>query len=147
MNTLSIFLYLVGVSGSIQTFFIVLSIIVLVLCAVAFVFGGFMRDGLDREDIHWKEGKNLQGKSFKFTIASIFLIFFAVLIPSKETFYMIAASEIGEHIIQLEQVQDFGGEMGGLASDTITLLRNQIQQINSQIPEVKIEAPVENSNE
>lgn len=58
-----------------------------------------------------------------------FLLFFMILfIPSKETMLMIAASQIGEQIIQLEEVQKIGGDVGGLASDTIELLRQNIQE-------------------
>lgn len=52
----------------------------------------------------------------------------SVFLPSKEAVYMIAASQLGEHIVQLEEVQSLGGDMGGLAKDTIDLLRQQIQE-------------------
>lgn len=57
-----------------------------------------------------------------------------ILIPSKETMYAIAASQVGEQIIQLEQVQDIGGEAGGLAKDAIDLLRQQIQEQLTEKP-------------
>lgn len=60
-----------------------------------------------------------------------------ILIPSRETIYMIAASQVGEQIIQLEEVQSIGGEVGGLASDTIELLRQNIQE---QLTEKPVEA-------
>lgn len=48
------------------------------------------------------------------------------IIPSKQTMYMIAASQIGEQVVQLEEVQAIGGDVGGLASDAIKLLRERI---------------------
>lgn len=58
----------------------------------------------------------------------ILSILFLTLSPSRETIYMIAASQVGEQIIQLEEMKDIGGEAGGLAKDAIDLLRQQIQE-------------------
>ncbi len=62
-------------------------------------------------------------------IIGLILFFFT---PSKEAFRLIAASQVGEQIIQLEEVQEIGGEVGGLAKDAIELLR---QQVNNNLPQ------------
>lgn len=59
---------------------------------------------------------------------------FVLLIPSKETIYMIATSQVGEQITQLQEVQEIGGEVGGLAKDTIELLRQNIQEQLTEKP-------------
>lgn len=55
-----------------------------------------------------------------------------VLVPGRNTVLLIGASQVGEQIIQLQEVQEFGGDIGALASDTITLLR---QVVSDQIGE------------
>lgn len=53
---------------------------------------------------------------------------FMVLSPSKETLHLIAVSQIGEQIVQLEEVQALGGETADLARVSIEALRNMISQ-------------------
>jgi hypothetical protein len=69
-------------------------------------------------------------------IVGIFMLITSVLVPSRNALYMIAASQMGEQVLQLEQVQSLGGEAGALASDTIELLR---QKIGEQLNPVKEE--------
>lgn len=62
------------------------------------------------------------------TIVALALVIF---IPAKETMYLIASSQIGEQVSQLEEVKKLGGDLGELASSTIELLNQNIQaQLN-----------------
>lgn len=51
----------------------------------------------------------------------------AIFTPSSSTIYKMGASVIGEQLVQLEEVQEVGGELGELAKDTINMLRSHIQ--------------------
>lgn len=51
----------------------------------------------------------------------------AIFTPPSSTIYKMGASVIGEQLIELEEVQEVGGELGDLAKDTITMLRSHIQ--------------------
>lgn len=117
MNDLSWLLYLIGISGNIQGTLVFLGFGLgcagaLLSCVFSFEY--------DRP------------KAGLFTVLlTVFVClsmwFTAALIPPRSTLYAIAASQLGEQMIQLEQVQELGGEIGGLATDTIALLRQNIQ--------------------
>lgn len=117
MNDLSWLLYLIGISGNIQNTLVFLGF---ALCGAGALMSCVFAFEFDRP------------KTAVFTIllTSVIVVTMwltAALIPPRSTLYAIAASQLGEQMIQLEQVQELGGEIGGLATDTIALLRQNIQ--------------------
>lgn len=117
MNDLSWLLYLIGISGNIQATLVLLGF---ALCFAGAILSCVFAFEFDRP------------KTGIFTILLTILICLsmwltAALIPPRSTLYAIAASQVGEQLIQLEQIQELGGEVGGLATDTIALLRQNIQ--------------------
>lgn len=131
MNSVSWFLYLVDISEGIGTFFALLSAGSIVTAIALLIAGAVYRDTDYRhrgdDDERKQYGINLQWKAPWFAIPAFLFMLIAFLIPSKDTLYMIGASQIGEQIVALEEVQELGGEVGGLAKDTIALLREKIQ--------------------
>lgn len=137
MNSVSWFVYLSDVIPN----FSVIGWILLVLSALLFFM--LPKEGVE---IFSHDHDPMQGlvrkESYITLVIAIILVLFT---PSKNTIYAIAASQVGEQIIQLEEVQEVGGEVGGLAKDAINLLRQNIQE---QLTEGRGEAsskPVEAS--
>lgn len=132
MNSLSWFLYLVDISGGIQAFFGILVGASITAAVGLVIAGAHIRDAYYRgpEDTYERKARGiaLQWRSLWLAIPATFFLLIAFLIPSKETLYMIGASQVGEQVIQLEAVKKTGGELGALASDTIALLRQKIQE-------------------
>lgn len=128
MNTFSWFLYFVDISSGFRT-----------MLWIAFACSLFAMVVVPRKGVKAftvEHDAPFQGTTRPaLWVLSTVLILLAISIPSKETLYMIGASEIGEQIVALEEVQALGGEVGGLASDTIALLRQNIQsQISAETP-------------
>lgn len=134
MNNVSWFLYLVQIISNIG----VITVIVLIVLGLSFII--LLVFGAIEQDLHYSKLSENPIWPIVRNIGIVLAIFttIGVFIPSKETMYMIAASQVGEQVIQLQQVQEVGGEVGGLAKDTIELLRQQIQE---QLTEKPVEAP------
>lgn len=135
MNNVSVFLYLADILSGIQVFFGMFGTIGLIFSIVAFAYS-FMYD-TDRVYLYGEKGykdtiryplKAARPWAISFFVVTLLLVFGAIAIPSKETRYMIAASQVGEQIIQLEEVQQLGGETADLARVSIEALRNAISQ-------------------
>ena len=148
MNDVSWFLYFTDIVQGLSTLFgflcPVIAIVGIVLLGVSFItdtvkkYRSEAKYGYDYDEIIVTPlGYVRPWAVFTIILAFLFAII-AIMIPSRQTMYMIAASQIGEQIIQLEEVQDIGGEAGGLAKDAIELLR---QQISEQLAEKPVEAP------
>lgn len=60
-------------------------------------------------------------------LASLFLLI-GIFTPSRQAIYLIGASQAGEQILALQEVQEVGGEAGALATDTIKLLRQMVSE-------------------
>jgi hypothetical protein len=83
MNSLSWFLYFADV---VTNFGITIVILTLLFGSGFFIFSVFQY--VDKSD----------SKFFKWNLLTVFLLLFASIIPSKNTMYAIAASEIGEEV-------------------------------------------------
>ena len=143
MNNLSWALYIIDISQSIAVILWLSFTALFVAIIIAWIRGSYLRNGMSSRysslENDWKEGYLMQWNSLKLLIPIVVIAVIACLIPSRETLYMIAGSQVGEQILQLEQVQALGGEVGGLAEDTIALLREKIQDQMSHIEPVKEE--------
>lgn len=137
MNSLSWFLYFVDISQAIAIVLWLFVASLFIAIIASWVRGSWLRDKAynGNDDPDWKDGYLMQWNSLKLLIPIGIFIILACLVPSRQTLYMIAASQIGERVVALEEVQALGGDVGGLAADTITLLRQQIQsQITNPVP-------------
>jgi len=125
MNMLSVFLLLSDIVPRLA----ILGII-LIVAALALLFVLPKNDEIEMFSYEHAPFQGLMRKEpYIVGIIGLVLLFFT---PSKEAFRLIAASQVGEQIIQLEEVQEIGGEVGGLAKDAIELLR---QQVNNNLPQ------------
>lgn len=134
MNSLSWLLYLVDVltkfSDVMSPILAITGLFVIAPLTFCSFFYETDYDYVDHQKV-WKKTYPLRHVSWHlrwFLPLWLVVLSLVLLIPSRETIYMIAASQVGEQIIQLEEVQSIGGEVGGLASDTIELLRQNIQE-------------------
>lgn len=130
MNNLSIFLWLADVLPTLGGVLLFIGGFCTLLFVITSVFRYFsIVDPECREEI--RDAIKYIWRSF--LIFGPVLLLIGLLIPSKQTIYMIGASQAGEYIIQLEEVQELGGEVGGLAKDTIEMLRQNIQSVTPGI--------------
>lgn len=97
MNNLSWFLYIADVLPSLGT-------LSATAAFFALVFGGFIHGALM---IHaWENDIDWPGKRVVWHIILVLVLaVLSILIPSKETLYKIAASEVGETIVKNPSVQ------------------------------------------
>lgn len=143
MNTLSWLLYTVDILikfNNLMTPILVVTFmfVIIPLIACSFYYETEV-DYVDHQRV-WKKIYPLNPISWHlrwFLPLWLIILFVILLIPSKETIYMIAASQVGEQVVQLKEVQEIGGDVGGLAKDAIELLRQNIQE---QLTEKPVEA-------
>lgn len=97
MNDLSLLLWLGDISGSFSNFLTVLTMIFGILAGIATVVGLIMEGDTDYSSDNialgiWLKKMGLRVFLPSFIVAGVF----STLLPSKETVYLIAASEVGE---------------------------------------------------
>lgn len=115
MNTISWTIYLINIVSNLSL------LVLLSLIGVALTgFIAVVNYGIEHNELH----PNWRG----FAIIGVFLGLLLVFLPSKSTMYMIVASQVGEQIIQLEEIQALGGEAADLARVSIEALRAQISE-------------------
>lgn len=138
MNELSWFVYIAQVLPNLGVTMAFSALISIVMMIGFYVYGMTARsDGTRYPSLYpqaRENGMKVLSTLHKIWWIPIVILFLSTLIPSKQTLYMIAASQIGEQVIQLEEVQKLGGDVGGLASDTIELLRQNIQEQLTEKP-------------
>lgn len=128
MNSLSWFLYLADVIPNLFVPFVVVSSIFLAVLILLFIVGFcIMGENLkygetDGDYIVGKRIRNLSAYCLKW-IVPIWLIFVTLqsLIPSKETIYLIAGSEIGEVVVNSPEAKE-------ILNDVRTVIKQQIEK-------------------
>lgn len=115
MNTISWIIYLINIVSNLS----LLAILALIGVGIA-GFVAVINHGIEHNELHphWRG----------FVITGVLIGCLMVFLPSKSTMYMIVASQVGEQIIQLEEVQALGGEAADLARVSIEALRSQISE-------------------
>lgn len=129
MNSFSWFLYAADVSNTLKGAFIPIiafSMIAAVICTICGIFLHCEQYSYTKpEDIAWWEEKRVSCARLAKLLwpVSVIVLLVLCLIPSRSTFYAIAASQVGERVAQNEAVQ-------GIATDATKALqiwiRNQI---------------------
>lgn len=123
MNTLSWFFYLADIIGNISAFFIVGSIVMLVLS-----LGAVLVIAIQNEDESLEPGEPGYVSPYvvkPYVIVGSIMLFIATFIPQTETIYMIAASELGQSTIQSEVGQDIMNKLQ-------TILDLQIEEMKDK---------------
>lgn len=124
MNSVSWFIYIAQVSGSIGTMFCVLGVLGLLGAGMLALFGTIA------QSCEANEFKPLIPKA-RWIALAVLLLLFGNLMPEKNTMYAIAASQVGEQIANSETVK-------GVADDATKALRSWIKrQIDEPKPEKK----------
>lgn len=113
MNTASWTLYFINTISNFQLLCLIALVAVSLVSIVTLI-----NHGIEENELH--------PKWWVFGLILLVLGFFLVFTPDRTTMYMIVASQLGEQILQLEQVQAIGGEAADLARVTIEALRAQI---------------------
>lgn len=114
MNDLSWFLYLAGTLPNMATGVAVISFVAMFCFALLFI--GYLIDKADDGSV-WEK---LEPWRFAWIFAAI-LFLLSFLVPPKETFYAIAASEMGEEVLN--------SKIGGKAQQALEAwLDNQIAE-------------------
>lgn len=131
MNQLSWLLYLADVAGNAGVA-AWLGIVGCAIAAVVFVVSGaFIRDFAEFKrdpDAVIAQGKALQRKAIPLIAVAGVILAVGVLVPSRSTIMLIAASEVGETVLASKDVQSIGGEAGALATDSLKLLRKYVTE-------------------
>ncbi len=126
MNTLSWFIYFVGVTGALHS----LVSILVVIASLAMLAGGFFcmaaAEGADEDMKEIIKKVSFGVKVAFFTI--IFSITVTVFVPSRNTLILIGASEFGERIMKSESVT-------GIVDPSLNLLKAWIDQQTNLINE------------
>lgn len=103
MNDLSLLLYFADVLGGLSKFLLFVGVVLLSVAGVT-VFVGCMemsvnsRHGPENND--YIRGKEWRDFGLKYLWVAVVAVVVSLLMPSRETMYMIAASEVGEEAIQ-----------------------------------------------
>jgi hypothetical protein len=112
VNTLSWLIYASDVIPNLGGVFIAFAIGSAIFCAILFIFGSTTRDSSqysrapkESQQDTWDRGKKSQITAFKLLAIPVICILIAVVIPSKNTFLMIAASEVGETVVKTDEAK------------------------------------------
>lgn len=140
MNGVSLLIYLVSVTSSLSLalgWALGISLIlVLIFLIVTLSSAGESSDAMQKAHV-WGL------KYFKRMVwITIFVTLGIVFVPSRQDMIMIAASEVGEYVIQTEEMQGAVNEVSGLSKDSVTLLREYIKS-ETEALRAKTEKPVD----
>lgn len=99
MNNLSWMIYLAGVAGSLNAAIVLLTLGTAIACAVGIVYGANLKDRSYRDKDLWQKGHEVQRFWLRALVVPIALLLLSIPIPSQDTVYAIAASELGEQAL------------------------------------------------
>lgn len=146
MNSLSWYLYLADVSSSLKGFSWFMVVVATLLGILGFAAAGIY--AVTAESSRYKnreadaENEEALSKAFLkvgWRAVPLFTLFFmsASFIPSSQTLMLIAASQFGEVALANAKVQEMGGEVGDLATDSLRLLKQYVEKQLETAPEPK----------
>lgn len=115
MNSVSWFIYIADVLGNISAIALMCAAACAVFCVVCLTGQAATDGGLS------KDCPNMWRYWWRCAAGCVLLSIFASLIPSKNTMYAIAASQMGERVIESEQVR-------GIADDATKAVHQWIKQ-------------------
>lgn len=131
MNMLSLFIYFADVAPTFAngaSFFFIVSALISAVGAAIFLISYFM--AITDKSPHVDLLKSWFSTLLKFMFTFIILNGFTALIPSRQTFYLIAGSEISGKVLTSDRVD-------GIVDPTLKLINQKIQleleKINSEL--------------
>lgn len=131
MNSLSWILYFVDVTYQVQGLLIVVMIVGWMIYAIWRAFVGIWADSSwssDEAGVVEKKKKAQLLPVFPskwYFVATIVVSLLLTLIPSKETVYMIAASEAGEYVVNTPEAQEMLGDLK-------SILKMQLRKLEAE---------------
>jgi len=120
MNSLSWFLVIGDITSNFKSLFVMLGIL-LGIVAIIYVIATATNNGDYRKGHYAATEKWNYKNPTKILIVSFIFVFLASLIPSKETFYLVAASEVSEKVMQNEKVN-------GVLDSSLSLVKKKIDE-------------------
>lgn len=140
MNTLSIVVYLINMLGPLIGFFIALTVFFGALVIInGIIYGIVTNEGhYSNPTPEWNASKIKTIK--KYAVLAIMMLFISVVVPTPKTATLIAASEIGQMVIESENGVAITDNVSGVASDSMKLLRKYIQNEIDNIDGVETES-------
>jgi len=129
MNSLSWFLYAADVIGSLNFFFGISGFVAGLAALALVVIGAIDRDCAYSEK-EKEKGKRKQWSGVKLAPVGAVFIFLACLLPSKQTMYMIAASEIGDRLSKTQAANE-------IATEANDILRGYLKKLRAGLGEEK----------
>lgn len=129
MNSLSWFLYFADVAPGLLTPFVIVSS-VCALCwvgvnIIAYAVAGDAYDKNYGKAVQEACSNRLKSKlTYVFVMSWIVTVFVQSLIPSRETFYLIAGSELGEQVIKTPEAQEIFNDIRKVIKQQIKTKEN-----------------------
>lgn len=125
MNNLSWFIYLAELIPSIRGSIIIWAFLAIILLAIYSLFIGHKIDmAYHNDDDNYRDTlKSRLASVLKKAVVTIIVLWtVAILLPSKQTLYMIAASEVGEKVATSPQAQE-------IMKDISAVLKKQLEEL------------------
>lgn len=133
MNSLSWFLYIADVVSNISVFLSTIGVICVCLGALSIIPGYFVKwEFEDSNETIKKNRQNLAWFASRSVIFGLSAIFISTLVPAKKTMYMIAASEMGEMVVQSEEAKEIFSELKQTIMYQLRDLRHTKKENNNE---------------
>lgn len=123
MGGIALFLYLIDVLSSLDVVIAVFGWAVMGGIFIAGLVKSIAEDDLFKLFEHIKSSK-------RYIVLACTCWMLAVVIPSQNTMYMMGGVAAVDAVSKMETVQQLGGEAGGLAIDTIKVLREKMNELS-----------------
>lgn len=121
MNTLSWFLYLTGIVPNILAFIITISVITIIVGTVIYITTLFYENGTVWGPADSEKRKSFRRKAWWSVVSSFLVILVMMFVPSQKTLYMIAASEVGQTVVQTPEAQEILDLLRAKIKDVLTI--------------------------
>jgi len=120
MNSVSWFIYIAQISGSLGAMFAVLGVLLMIVVMVRFAFP-YVYNTMECKEPGERKYQPPRPISRGYMALAVGFLIMSCLMPERNTMYAIAASQVGEQIIRNEAVQ-------GVASDATKALHEWIRR-------------------
>lgn len=136
MNTLSWFLYFADIASKVSILFAAVAGAGALFCVISFFVMKTQANEALIKSRHYKMDTSFQEEyqdysrwanqyAIGFSVL-VFLLVVSFLVPSKDTIYMIAASEMGEHVAMSSEALEIGQELKAAVLHQLKLLQEEV---------------------
>lgn len=139
MNSLSLLIYFAGVVGNLASFLALITVLLILVMIGSIIFWVIYHDETDfswrplKDDalVECRKTRELWRKrAFNFALLAVFIGAINAIIPSRQTVLLIAASEMGEKVLNNEKV----GQVIDPSIDLITTwMKNETAEIKKKM--------------